>query len=246
MRVGMRPGMRPRMLPGLSPLWVPESSAEWQAALPAVTVPTALYLCQDASTAADDSVGANDLDQVNGTPDFRFDKRHGRWRIRMTSTERLQATSTTYMDADAATSVSLLMVACLPEALTSTRCLGGKRGATGGGWNIQATTAGAVQLSVYDGTSFEAPTVSSDHREVLTPMVGVIDRSANTATLETSLGSASADISAIGSAGNATAFGLGAMPFLAAEDTRYWYAAAWDGTALTATERSVLRDFFTP
>jgi hypothetical protein len=241
-------GMRPRLLPGLDARWVPQTAEELAAALPAVTASDALYLCQDASGGAVDALGSNDLDQVTGAPTFGVASAWGRKAILINGTQAIRHAETTFADVgDLANDVSWAAVATFPKGVTLARGIGGSLSASAGyRISMEATAPPGRPRATLVGAGGQATAQVADgldHSGRPSIYIQVIDADGNQ-TIRTLRGEVSAAIGAAGDCSNTVAFGLGATSGRNAQSTLYHLAMIWDGYALTATERRILRDFF--
>jgi hypothetical protein len=247
-RTGLQIGPRPRTLPGLNARWVPSTQAEWAAALPSVTVPDSLWLFDEASGDFLDRIGSSDFSVAAGTVNRGVATPHGLGIELGSGTARLAVSSTTFMDGGTDTNLSWLAVAKAAVSANTLRSLIGKRGGTGSpGWvqYQRGTSADNAQALVDGGTPSDLATLSADHGGIWSPFIGSWDWSAGL-FLRTSLGQASDESIAVSDITTTSALTIGAISGISSADpgTVVSLAAAWDGHALTATERRILRDFF--
>jgi hypothetical protein len=243
----MQMGMRAGLIPGLNARWVPSTADEFAAALPAVTAPDGLWIFDEATGDFADRIGSNDFAVAAGTVTRGVATPFGPGITLTTATTALAVASTTFMDGGTATDVSALIVARPPAHTATNRQLMGKRDGSGAfpGWAIYSNgnPTATARATIDGGTPSDVATVEADHGGRWSPYQLSWSWSAGLA-LRTGLGEDVDGTVAVSDITATTALAIGAGANNVEPGTVVAFAAAWDGYALTATERRILRDFF--
>lgn len=223
------------------PAALPANADQWEDTYE-IQAPSAIWTLQESAAASVDRVGAHDLETVIGTPEFAQAGESGRRAVLFDGTEALEVADATFLDSDAATSISIWLRVFIPASLATTRRLAGKRDtADDVGWGVRVTSGGFATSQADDGAGAVNAPISIDHRNGWHSFVYVVDRGLDEARLTTDLGAASpGNLAGHGAMEPAAAFGLGAGYNFDAEDLLVTYAAAWQGYALSAAEAATL------
>jgi hypothetical protein len=244
MQSGLRVGLRSGLLSGLNARFVPSTADEFAAALPAVTAPDGLWIFDEASGDFLDRIGSNDFSVAAGTVTRGVATPFGQGIELATSNAKLTVSDTSFMDAGTDTDLSWLLV-CQPAQVAASRTLIHKRvaGGTNDGWHTFKLSSGAIEIDV-DGANgtIQNTAVSGEHGGKWTPVIGVIDWSR--IRLNTLLGSNESAVLTVDDLTSTSPLTIGQWASQSAAGLVVVFAAAWDGYALDATERKILRDFF--
>jgi hypothetical protein len=236
--------MRTGLLSGLNARWLPSTADEFAAALPAVTAPDGLWLFDEATGDFLDRIGSNDFSVAVGTVTRGVVGERGRKCIELASADAaLEVVSTTFMDGGTDTNLSWF-VRCFHASPGSNVGLLSKRaGSPFTGWQFLLRGANGVQVIVDGGTPSDIANAGGDHRGLWHSVVGSFGWAA--LTIDTDLGSGEDASISVENIATAVPMTLGAEANVDTEaGVRVSYVAVWDGYALTATERQILRDFF--
>jgi hypothetical protein len=245
MRQGIDIGVRTGILSGVSARWVPQTAEEFTAALPAVTAPSGLWLFDEATGDFADRIGSNDFSVSAGTVTRGVVGERGRKCIELASADAaLEVVSTTFMDGGTDTNLSWF-VRCFHASPSSNKGLLSKRaGSPFTGWQFLLRGTNGVQVVVDGGTPGDIATASGDHRGLWHSVVASFDWAA-ALSIDTDLGSGEDATISVADITTSVPMTLGAETNITTEaGVRVSYVAVWDGYALTATERKILRDFF--
>lgn len=100
------------------------------------------------------------------------------------------------------------------------------------GWLLSLRSDGSLRATISDGVTGIAATVAGDHDDGAPHYAYVkIDRTANTISLTTDLGTDSADISLVGDASTAVGLAVGTIDALSSFPGQVLYFAGWDSSA---------------
>jgi hypothetical protein len=242
----MQMGMRSGLLSGLNARFVPQTAEEFAAALPAVTAPDGLWIFDEATGDFADRIGSNDFSVSAGTVTRGVATPFGPGITLADADAQLTVTSTTFMDAGTATDISSLIVCRPPPAPASSTSLFHKRAAAdpNRGWHVWLTAAGnAVFEAIGDHGSDPSDLVGAGngHNGLWTPIITSIEW--DQMRVLTRLGAVQTTVD-VGDTSNSQPLTLGDSTVTEAALAQIAYVAVWDGYALTATERQILRDFF--
>jgi hypothetical protein len=240
----MQMGMRSGLLSGLNARFVPSTADEFAAALPAVTAPDGLWIFDEASGDFLDRIGSNDFSVAAGTVTRGVATPFGRGIALADDDAELNTASTTYLESPTDTSISVLLRVWVPPDDDGSACP--LLSNYFPGWLIRVTAAGAIQIILDPGADGVTHTPSGNYRGRWTPIVMVIDRDADELHLTTDLSATTVSIAGLGALTNTEPVTVGNRGSGDASEpgTLIDCITAWDGYALDATERQILRDFF--
>jgi hypothetical protein len=211
-----------------------------------VTAPDGLWIFDEASGDFLDRIGSNDFSVAAGTVTRGVATPFGRGIALADADAQLTVTSTSFMDAGTATDISSLIVCRPPSAPASSVSLLHKRASAdpNRGWHVWQTTAGNVVFeAVGDHPSDPSDLVGAGngHSGLWTPVITSIEW--NQMRVLTRLGATQTTVD-VGDTSNNQPLTVGDSGVTEAALAQVAYVAVWDGYALTATERQILRDFF--
>jgi hypothetical protein len=223
---------------------VPYDATTWAAALPGVTTPDGLWLFDEAAGDFADRIGSNDFAVAAGTVTRGVVTPLGQGIALADDGAELNIASTTYLDSPTDTSISVLLQVWVPPDDDGASCP--LLSNYFPGWLIRVTAAGAIQIILDPGPDGVTHTPSGNYRGRWTPIVMVIDRDADELHLTTDLSATTVSIAGLGALTNTEPVTVGnrGSGDTSEPGTLIDCVAAWDGTALTATERATLVNFF--
>jgi hypothetical protein len=209
-----------------------------------VTAPDGLWIFDEATGDFLDRIGAVDL-TPSGTPVRRVAS-DGHIAVQLDNGDAAAAGSTSDLNITTG-DMSLLLVAYVPTP-TVNRGLLGKRASNAAGYQIFLSSSNGVASFPVEDTAAasESPGATPAYDRWLTGIASW-DRTADSLYWEIGGVSDTHDTSSLGSVTNTATFSIGAGDHFGAgvdDGTLIGVLAFWDGYALDATERQILRDFF--
>ncbi len=254
MRSGIRVGIRAGVSSGINPAEgggggaraFPADAAEWDAAFPSVTTPTAIWTCQEAATPLVDGVGAVDLAQSTSPLFQQAGDPTGRLAVGLDlAADCFLAAAAASLDIDAVTSLSLLVRFAAPAVGGSARGIVGKRQSSGGnGYGIDLTATGLLRGFADGGVAQQGASIATPVHDdgQWHDALMVIDRGANTVSITSELGTASASIAAVGTLTSTQVVRLlGDGTATAHVGLLVSYLAIWVGAVLDADDLTTFR-----
>lgn len=190
----------------------------WPASADAVArwcgrTPSHGWLFQDASTPAVAAFGGENLAEVN-TVDTWADATPYPNKLALTFTDadngRVEASDNTKFDDDGATSHAWLFYCKFGVITGATRGIFGKSDGVNYYAGRTVVTSGSVYVLIRDGTTLKTAIVTVDHSSIGTWVWMAIDRTNALLNCATRLGSASTDITGIGTLANLSTWNIGA------------------------------------
>lgn len=225
----------------------PSAAAGWAAL--GVAAPDYIWPLQETSGNLVDTVAAAELVPTGtGGPDLGIAvSSPNRLGIRFDGTNQAAvATSPAFLDVDATTSLTFAIGFMMPTLPSASRGLAGKRNSAAPleGYSASMSTAGNLQMVIDSGAPAIAASGTLNHADALPHgAFFVIDRSGRSGEVirihSDKEDVTSSDISGVGSLSTSSTFRLGVLPGIASsasEGLLMFYAAAWVGTALNATD----------
>lgn len=224
----------------------PATAAQWAEKYPAITAPTGIWTCQEASGNLIDQVGAVDLAPVS-TPTYQnVSEADGRLAVLCDAGEAFAAASSASFDPDATTNISLWSRCFIPDNGATAAGLMGKYSTTGIVTYFFGTS-GFHSGYFTDGTAVSATDTGNNAPDgAWHDVMLVVDR--DQGELRTYFDARDSpgpgDISARGSAANAGFLRIGSVVGFAncTNGTMFSYFAAWAGTAITFAEFTTMRN----
>lgn len=229
----------------------PEDAAEWAVQIPGVPVPSSLWPCQDATIPMVDTIGSVDLASGNGSGDELAQVAGdplGRDSIHLEDTASHLRSNTTDYDLDASTSFSIFkrfqIIGGLGRYLFRKASINLGAAATYG-WFCRVSATGQIELKLHSpvGTAVTV-TLAVNHSDgAFHDLAIVINRADSTISILSDLGTASASIAGHTTLTNGQFFGIGDTQgnLNHCVQAKYSYAAAWLGTALSASHFAQIR-----